>query len=459
MGASRGVGKGLVLVAARVFRSRGAGRFGPTWRVDLRALCQCLLPRGLRLLLGGGVGLGALGLFGGAGLRSALLALRALLLGCLLASGLCLLALLLEIVAALRDHALAFGLCLLPLLADGLLVGGLGLLPRDIALVFGLLPLCLCALAGGLALLADRLLACIERVLTLRLSLLLRLPMLIGARALLFGALAGGLLFGDALLLRLLRGGALALLLDGDRLLLPHALLLLKLRVALLVDANLLAVCGLLRVKLWRRVAAALLLPAIEALRGLRALIAFGGEFSGAFGIVAVAIGAPLRVVPACAVPVGALAGDLLAAFGPLRGDHTPTFALACRHIQGARAGIITRGIVRPLPGLVCGERASVAIHRDDTPARIAVAVSGIAHEIRRVIARLVVIIAVAAIDRLGIGAVAAREIPAIGLDAAVIVERVVGRRVADRVADPVGAVDPGVGVGLWGWGISDPPR
>ena len=192
------------------------------------------------------MGLGTLRLLGGAGLCGALLGLCALLLDGLLAGGLRLLALSLEIVAALLDRALVIGLCLLPMLADRLLACRLRLLARDVALVFGLLALGLRALTGGLALLADRLLARLGGLLTLCLSLLLRLPALIDACALLFGTLARGLLFGEALLLRLLCGGALALLLEGDRLLLLDAPLL-KLSgargsgVALLVIAGLLA--------------------------------------------------------------------------------------------------------------------------------------------------------------------------------------------------------------------------
>jgi len=429
MGACRRAGKGLALLVARVLR---AGWFGRTGRVALRAVRQRLLTRGLRLLLGGGVGLGALGLLGGAGLCGALLGLRALLLDGLLAGGLRLLALPLEIVAALLDRALMIGLRLLPLLADCLLACRLRLLARDVSLVFGLLALGLRALAGGLALLADRLLARLGGLLTLCPSLLLRLPALIDACALLFGTLARGLLFGEALLLPLLLGGALTLLLDGDRLLLLDAPLL-KLSdargsgVALLVIAGLLAEGGLLRVKLWRRIAAALLLPAIEALRGLRAPVAFGGELGGGFGIVAGAIGAPLCVVLTRTVPNGALAGDLIAAFGPLCGEDAAPFALPGRDVQGARTGIIARGIIRPLLRLRGGERASVLINGHDAPVRIAVAVIGIAHEIRRVVAGLVIIIAIAAIDGLGIGAIAAGEFPAIGLDATVIIERVIG--------------------------------
>ena len=434
------------------------------WRVRLRTLRQRLLPRGLRLLLGGGVGLRTLRLLRSARLGGALLALRALLLGGLLAGGLRLLALPLEIVATLLDCLPAIGLCLLPLLRHRLVAGGLGLLARDVALVFGLLALRLRPLAGGLALLADRLLAGCDGLLTLHLGLLLRLPALIETCALLIVALAGGLLFGEALLLGVLLGGVLPLLLDDDGLLLPCVLLLLELRVArecgiaLLVDARLLAEGGLLRVKLWWRIATALLLSAIEALRGLRAPIAFGGELGGGFGIVAGAIGAPLRIVLARAVPSGALAGDLLAAFGPLRGDDTAPFALARRHIQGARAGIIARGIVRALLRLGGGKRAAILIDRHDPSVGIAVTVIGIAHEIRCVVAGLVVIIAVAVIDRLGIGAIAARQFPAIGLDAAVIIERIVGRCVADRVADPVGAVDPGIGVRPRRRRVRDPP-
>lgn len=457
MGACRRVGKCLVLLVALVFGSRGAGRLGATRRVGLRALRQRLLAGGLGLLLRGGVRLSALRLFRSADLLGALLGLCALLLGCLLARGLGLLALLLHLGATLLQRLSAFGLSLLPLLADRLLACRLRLLARNVALVFRLLTLRLRALAGHRALLLNRLLACRDGLLALRLGLLLRLLTLTDA-------LARRVLLGKALLLGLLRGGVLPLLLNGDGLLLLGAPLL-KLRVArgsgvaLLVDAGLLAERGLLRIELRRRIAAALLLPAIEALRGLRALVAFGGEFRSAFGIVAVAIGAPLRVVLARAVPIGALAGDLRPAFGPLRSDHAAPLPVIGRRVQGERTRIVTRGIIRPPLRLIGRQRASVLIDRHHAPARIAVAVRGIAHEIRRIVARLVVIVSIAAVDRLGVGAVAAREFPTVRLDPAVIVERVIGWCVADHVADPVGTVDPRIGVRLGGRRICDPPR
>ena len=424
--------------------------------------------------------------------------LRALLLG-LLALGITLLSHLLA--ALLRGALLRLLLlrcALLRTLLFGLLALGVTLLSHLLAALLGgallnLLLLCrpllrtllLGLLALGIALLTHLLPA-------LRVGLLLRHPLL---GALLFGLLAHllgtlvatlrlhdmltpGLVAKRCLLLQpflhgalLIGGSALALGIGLRALGITHLLgrrllLLALLRGALLFGRRTLRLFGLTNIaaiirpiKLWRAAWLAAALPRREAFGRALTGDPFGHQLAALVGCIALAIGLPVGHALASLAPVGARRCDHRATCRPLRRRHAAPLALPRGDAQGPCAGIIAGcglGLALRLDRVEIS--ALAVIDAGDPPVAIAVTVIGIAHEIRVVGARLVIIIAIAVIDGLGIGEVIAARLPDPGLDA-VIVEGIIGRRIADRVADPVGPVDPGIPIVIRRLGITERPH
>ena len=170
---------------------------------------------------------------------------------------------------------------------------------------------------------------------------------------------------------------------------------------------------------------------------------------------MALTIGLPVGHPLARLAPVGARRCDHRTACRPLTCHDAAPLAFPCRHAQRLGPGVITRRGLRLAPRLGRREIIAAAIIDGRDPAvAIAIAVIGIAHEIRIVGAGLVIIIAIAVVDRLRIGQVIAAGFPDPGLDT-VIIEIIIGRRVADRVADPVGPVDPRITIVIGRFGIA----
>lgn len=302
---------------------------------------------------------------------------------------------------------------------------------------------------GTLMLLGLQLLAPIVRVLggvALHLRLLLRCSLMLRRLS--------RLLLGERLLA--LRLGELLL-----TLLLLRALLLLHLLLALLLRDLLLAStvaitaaepaatrrrCGR-RDRLRRRAVETDLLPAVEPLRLGLALLAFFGPMLAFLGVMLLVIGLPFRLARAVLRPLRARRRDVRAPRRPVGRDDAPVLTLAGKAVQIDRAGIITRGIVRP--ATISARRqqgAAIVVDGDELVARIAITVIGAAHEIGRVGPRLVIIVTVAAIDRFGILHVAIAGLPRPGRNVAVVIG-IIRRCIADRVEHAVGAIEIGIGL------------
>lgn len=201
------------------------------------------------------------------------------------------------------------------------------------------------------------------------------------------------------------------------------------------------------RDRLRRRAVEADLLPAIETLRLRLALRALVRPMLLLLGIMLGMIGLPFGLLRAIFGPLRPRRRDVRAPRRPVRGNDAAMFPLAGQAVQIDRAGIIARRII--LPAIISVRRQQVAaiiIDRDELVTRIAVAVIPIAHEIGRVGTRLVIIIAVSAIDRLGILHVATVGLPCPGRYISVVIG-IVRRRVADRVEHAVGAIEIGIGL------------
>lgn len=353
-------------------------------------------------------------------------------------------------------HPLAFGDLLLALRLLLLALGPLpsliqrrGLLPSALGLEHALLP-------GAFA----------ERRLLLQ-----RLPLI--QRGALPGELALGLYFCPLHLALLL--GDLACPLPRNVLLDPSgialgddglALLILDLSCLLPVEtAIVIAAAALLhdlgasvrRIELRRTALPALALPRGEALGRAFAQHAFRLKPRTFPGLGPLAIGAPVRDALARRLPVGARGRDHGPSLGPLRRRHAALRAMGGGPAQRLRARIIARCRLGLPRGFRRRDIAAVAAIDGGDPAfTIAVAVIGIAHEVGHVRAGLVIIIAISVVDRLGIGQIIVACLPDPRLDI-VIFEIIIGRGVADRVADPVGPVDPGIAIVIGRVGIAEP--
>jgi hypothetical protein len=120
--------------------------------------------------------------------------------------------------------------------------------------------------------------------------------------------------------------------------------------------------------------------------------------------------------------------------------------ALARKIIEIGGAIVIARGIVHPLAIVVRRQQAALAVvDRHELRAGIGIAVLRIAHEVR-VRPRLIVIIAIAAVDRLGIAPVTAAGLPHPRADIAIVIG-VVRRGIADRLGHALRTVEIGIGV------------
>jgi hypothetical protein len=449
----------------------------------LRRALLCRLLALLHLLLLSGALLGAL-LLGLLALCFALLlhlltallgrTLRRPLLGTLLLGLLALrLALLLQLLATLLGDTLLGLLLLGGALLFGLLALSLTLLLRLLAALLGnaLLGLLRGTLLGGLlalrvTLLAHQLTTLVGGALRLEHMLApsliaprgLLLQLLLPHRRLLTGHIAPGIgLRALSVAHLLLRCLLLLTLLDGA--LLPHlalGLLLQFRRTLRLLDLAGAPAAIARQVKLRRWPRTTLALPGGEALRRPLADGPFGLEAPAFLGRIALAIGLPVGLALARLAPVGTRRRNHRAACRPLRRSHAATVAVLRRQAERPRPGIIARSGVRLTLCLGRREVPTLAvIDARNPPVAIAIGVVWIAHEIGIVGARLVIIIAIAVVDRLGISHVIATGLPRPGLDA-VIIEIIIGRCVADRVADPVGAVDPRVAIVIGRFGVTE---
>lgn len=199
--------------------------------------------------------------------------------------------------------------------------------------------------------------------------------------------------------------------------------------------------------RLGRRAVEADLLPALEALGLGLALRPLVRPMLPLLPVMLIMIGLPLGLPCAILGPLRPRRRDVRTARRPVRGDDAAMLALAGQAVQINRTGIVTRRII--LPGIISIRRqqvAAIVIDGNELVARIAVAVIGTSHEIGRVGTRLVVIIAVSTIDRLGILHVAVVGLPRPRRNVAVIIG-IVRRRVADRVEYAIGAIEIGIGL------------
>lgn len=461
-------------------------------RLSLGLLCLLAL---LHLLLLGGA------------LLLSLLTLRLALLLHLLAALLGLLLLRRPLLDALLFGLLALGIALLAHLLTTLLGATLlnlsllrhallcplllGLLALRVTLLPHLLAALLCDSLLGLLLLSCALLGTLLlRLLTHLLAMLgggalrfhhMLTPRLIAAgrlllqpllhRSLLVGgsALAGRIALGIGLrtpgIAHLLSSRLLLLALLGGALLFRHRTLLRPITLRLLacliglsiVLASVAAIVG--SIELWRPAGPAAALPCGEAFGGPLAGDTLGHQLAAFLGGMALTIGLPVGLALARLAPVGACRSDHRAACRPLRRGYAAPLALPRCDTQRPRAGIIAGSCVGLALRLGRGQIAAPpVIDAGDPPVAIAIAVIGIAHEIGVIGARLVIIIAIAVVDRLGIGQVIVAGLPDPGLDA-VIVETIIRRRIADRIADPVGPVDPGIAIVIGRLCIAERPR
>ena len=174
------------------------------------------------------------------------------------------------------------------------------------------------------------------------------------------------------------------------------------------------------------------------------------------------------------ALPMRGLARGRLPAIGIARlrrGARARDFGAAliplpCR--DATPIAVARGGVECPGPRIIAGrgrafarcplriERAPGAIVDDhQIAAGIGIAVIGIADVIRVIVTRLVIIIAIAAIDRLGEGVVSVAGLPRPGLDPAIVIEIIVGRRVPDHLIERIRPVDIGV-IAAAGWSMLD---
>lgn len=149
---------------------------------------------------------------------------------------------------------------------------------------------------------------------------------------------------------------------------------------------------------------------------------------------------------------VAASALDRIAAMIPLRRRHASMAPLARCPIERSGAGIITRrGDPLGTRLLQREQAATAAIDRNQRAVGISITVIGIADIIGIIVAGLVIIGAIAAIDRFGEGFVAVAALPCPGLDAIVIVEGIIGRSLSDHLVEGRGAIGIGViGAARW---------
>lgn len=355
-------------------------------------------------------------------LRLALLPLCPLLLSRLLA---------LRLLGALRPVALAIGLLLLPrLLALGLF------LLTPFALRPLLLALSALLLTFGLLLLTPDLL-----VPTLRVLLAFRLP-LIAPGALLQPLCALLLAFGLAILPQRHLLAIRAPVAHGRRTL---ALVLaalfgardraLALGLGALADKAILADIATGGDLFQPRTAAfeAPLAPGIEALRLYLAKLALIAPMCLLAGRDAAVIALPVGLLRARLRPASAVIEHSIAPLRPTRSEHRAPVVPARCGVQPISPRIITRGVIAPCgPPADRNQPAIIVIDRNQPAIVIAVAVIGIAHQIRIFRSGRIVIAAIAVIDRL-------REIEriVIGLPrpgiAVVITIAVIGRCIAER--------------------------
>ena len=192
-----------------------------------------------------------------------------------------------------------------------------------------------------------------------------------------------------------------------------------------------------------------LALPAGEAHRRALARLPLGRPATLRLRLVPIAaIARPLRLRLPRLAPAVPVAPDRRALRRPLpRLD--PLAVARPRHpAHVARPRIIARGIGVARPRLAPGQRPAAAIiDRHQPLVAIAIAVPGVAHQPRARRARLVIIIAIAAIDRLGIAQIIVAALPRPGRHAILVGEAVIGRRLAQRLGEHVRPVDPGIAI------------
>ncbi len=421
--------------------------------VGLGFLLLGVLLGGLMLLRLAGIGLGFL-------LLGVLLGGLVLLRLAGVGLGLCLLSMLLGGLVLLSLAGIGLGLFLLSMLLGGLvllsLAGvGLGLFLLGV-LLGGLMLLSLAGVGPSLFLLGVllRLLPLLGfSLLPMRLGLLPR--MLIG-----FGALLR-LEIGALLIEPRLGRDLVPLALIGQCLLLLGLLLMRLLPGLLLLLAGLVIAmrrqraggcryrhCGraaMVGQGRRRRALIIMLAPVVEGARLLLAMRLFGLPVGGLFGLVRGVIGLPFGLTALLGRPLGAGGIDLGAAVGPVGGAHRTAVAGHRGGVDGAGPGQFARGAVGVMGGV--GHGAAIAVvDNDQLAVGIAVAVVGVADEVGIVRAGLIIIVAVAAVDRFdqAHGVVAAAPGPQ---PCRPVVEAVVGRSVAEGVAHRIGAVDIGIGV------------
>ena len=189
-----------------------------------------------------------------------------------------------------------------------------------------------------------------------------------------------------------------------------------------------------------------MLLPVVESVGFLGAAILFTLPVGGLFGGVFVVVGAPLGLAALLGLPVGAGGVDLGAARGPVGGTDLAAFAVqrGCIDVAGARQ--FAGGAVGIAVLLIRRQGAAVAIVDDDQFATIVIAVRiiGVADQVGFIGAGLVIIVAVAAVDRFDQADRIVMAAPGPDVGRAIIVA-IVGRGVAEGVAHGVGALDIGV--------------
>lgn len=130
----------------------------------------------------------------------------------------------------------------------------------------------------------------------------------------------------------------------------------------------------------------------------------------------------------------------------PVARRNPPPIAMPRGGIERSAPRIVSRRPLSLAPRIGTRQHpAPRTIDRDQIAARIGIAVIGAAYVIRGVGAGLVIIIAIAAIHRLGEGIVAVASLPCPGFDPAIGLKIIIGRRIADHLVERIGAVDIGV--------------
>ena len=187
------------------------------------------------------------------------------------------------------------------------------------------------------------------------------------------------------------------------------------------------------------------LAPVVETLGGLLAARPFAVPVAGLLLAVRLVVGTPRVLAAAVGGPLGALGGDLGPAGGPVGRGHGPVVFLMRGPVEGVGPGQIAAGDGGAGVDVAARQHPAVRpVDHHQAGAVVAVGIAAVPHQIWVGRALLVIVVAIAVIDRLGVLHGAVAGLPGVGADP-VVVEAVVGRRVLEGVGLVIGLIEIGV--------------